>query len=288
MEGWVQEEVEATLVAYFSLMKRETHGHSINKTEAYKQLAAQWGRSWKAYERKMQNISAVLSLNDLPYLKGLVPLVNIQRSLGPTTMAFLERNGETKALLQNYRVVRLAPQAPKLLDDFLVCDPPKGFEVGSKRGGSVLSQEEIAEKEAYCKEIGRQGEFWALEYERARLRAMGREDLAREVDHVSVTKGDGLGYDILSFDGRDKELHIEVKTTAFKIGTPFIITRNELDHTKEHPDKARLYRVFGMNHRPALYKLAGCLDDQLNLDPISYRASLQLSAESFIPRPIRS
>ena len=274
MKGWEQPEVEATLTAYFMLMERELAGHRLNKAEVYRSLARQWGRGPGAYEQKMQNISAVLVLHDQPYLKGLPPLVNIQRSLEPVTLQYLRDHPEAMGLLQRYRKKLIVPYAADLFDATTVSEPPASFTKGPKRGGAIISQEEIAEKEANCKEIGLAGEQWVLHFERARLKAEGRHELAEAVEHVSITRGDGMGYDILSYDTNERELHIEVKSTPFKIGTPFMITRNELDHARNHPDKARLYRVFQLYQQPRLYMLAGNLEDMLKLDAISFRATV--------------
>lgn len=274
MEGWEKPEVQATLSAYFTLMENELEGRRVNKLASYKALARRWGRSPKGYERKMQNISAVLVLHDYPYLKGLVPLVNIQRSLEPTTLEYIREHPETFGLLQRYRSKRVVPYATDLFNGSTVCDPPTSFGKGPKRGGAIISQEEIAEKEANCKEIGLDGERWVVHYEKTRLLAEGRPELAEAVEHVSVTRGDGLGYDVLSYDSRDREIHIEVKSTPFKIGTPFIITRNELSHAREHPEVARLYRVFELYQQPRLYMLAGSLEEKLKLDAISFSASV--------------
>lgn len=274
MEGWEQPEVEATLAAYFTLMERELAGHSINKTEVYKGLASQWRRSWKAYERKMQNISAVLVLHDHPYLKGLVPLVNIQRSLEPSTLQFLLQHPEAAAVLERYRRKRVVPYSTDLFGGSTVSEPPAGYTKGPKRGGNIISPEEIAEKEANCKVTGLDGEKWVVHFERTRLRAEGRKDLADAVEHVSLTR-DGLGYDVLSYDSTERELHIEVKSTPLKIQTPFMITRNELAHARSYPEEARLYRVFELYQQPRLYMLKGNLDDQLNLDPLSFQARVR-------------
>jgi hypothetical protein len=37
--------------------------------------------------------------------------------------------------------------------------------------------------------------------------------LADQIDWVASRLGDGLGYDIVSFDGNGDELYLEVKTT---------------------------------------------------------------------------
>ncbi|BAS06695.1 hypothetical protein AHiyo4_01170 [Arthrobacter sp. Hiyo4] len=44
---------------------------------------------------------------------------------------------------------------------------------------------------------------------------------------MSKTRGDGLGYDILSFEESGKERLLEVKTTKSRAETPFFVSRNE-------------------------------------------------------------
>lgn len=64
--------------------------------------------------------------------------------------------------------------------------------------------------------LGKLGELLVVEWEKKTLRQCGRQDLASQVEHVSETLGDGVGYDILSFDKYGNEKYIEVKTTKKK------------------------------------------------------------------------
>ena len=61
----------------------------------------------------------------------------------------------------------------------------------------------------------------------------GRDSLAVRVRWVSAEFGDGLGYDIASFDLSGQPRLIEVKTTHGLQRTPFHTTRTELDVTEE-------------------------------------------------------
>ena len=280
MSAWEEPEVLATLEAYFGLMGRELRGQRFSKTATYKELAGQWGRSWKAYERKMQNVSAVLVLHDHPFLKGLTPLVNIQRSLEPLTLAYIRQHPQVAADLDRYRAQAVKPYDLQLFEAFRVSEPPSKFGGAGKRTGKVLSPGEIAEKEAQAKEIGRIGEEWVLQYERAKLLEADRPDLAEAVEQVSVTQGDGLGYDVLSYTPDERELHIEVKTTTLKKDTPFLITKNELDYFQGHPDRARIYRVFKVfsKQEVGLYTLCGQDRARLLLDPVAFRVGLRPEA----------
>jgi hypothetical protein len=121
--------------------------------------------------------------------------------------------------------------------------------------------------------IGEAGEGFVVEAERQRLRDAGRTDLADRVDWVAKTVGDGLGYDVLSFNERDgTELHIEVKATVGSITEPFLVTRAEVNYSKAAGDKYRLYRVFNLETSPRIYVLAGDLEQHFTLVPATYTA----------------
>lgn len=62
--------------------------------------------------------------------------------------------------------------------------------------------------------LGQSGEEFVFRYEQWRLAHMGKSELADRVEHVSLTKGDGLGYDILSFDANGRERFIEVNVAS--------------------------------------------------------------------------
>lgn len=97
-------------------------------------------------------------------------------------------------------------------------------------------------------------------------------DLAERVEHVSQTEGDGLGYDVKSFDVNGRERFIEVKTTAFGKETPFFVTQNELHFSRDASEQFMLCRLFEFRQTPRLFALRGALDQHCTLDPVSYRA----------------
>jgi hypothetical protein len=64
----------------------------------------------------------------------------------------------------------------------------------------------------------------------------GRDDLARRVVWASRDIGDGLGFDILSFDDADDtERMLEVKTTGLGKFSCFYVTGNELRWSEDIP-----------------------------------------------------
>jgi hypothetical protein len=121
---------------------------------------------------------------------------------------------------------------------------------------------------------GAQGEELVLEFERDCLRQHRRPDLANRVRWTARDDGDGLGYDILSFDAQGQQRYIEVKTTALGEQTPFYITSAELDFARRHADRYALYRVYDVLGQPRFYALEGDISRVLELTAVTYSARI--------------
>jgi hypothetical protein len=90
-----------------------------------------------------------------------------------------------------------------------------------------------------------------------------------------MTCGDGVGFDVLSFDENDEaEQFIEVKTMGLGKHFPFYVTANEVRCSEDCPERCRLYRVFDFARNPRVYVVTGALSRECRLDPVEYRASL--------------
>ena len=128
--------------------------------------------------------------------------------------------------------------------------------------------------------IGKAGEKAAFEYEKRRLHLLGHEELAQRVEWVAETQGDGLGYDIHSFDVVDDRVvdrYIEVKTTTGAINKPFDVTLNEMEFSSENPESFVLFRIFEFSLRSNnihFYKVLGSLADHFCLSATNYLASI--------------
>ena len=90
--------------------------------------------------------------------------------------------------------------------------------------------------------------------------------LADKVEHAAATRGDGQGFDVLSFEPDGREKLIEVKTTAFGQLTPFYVSRNELARSRTDAERYQLYRVFGFRDRPRLFAIPGAIDGACRLE----------------------
>ncbi|MCI0433897.1 MAG: DUF3883 domain-containing protein [Gemmatimonadetes bacterium] len=276
---WPEIEVEATITDYFAMLVLELRGESFNKAErnrALQQILA--GRSHGAVERKHQNISAILIEEALPYVEGYKPLGNYQELLRE---AVLDRIPRTPELLELVRARITAQVNVPGIDDILraLTEPPsrpatetRARQVGERPRPSYSPRPNYLLMEAQNSALGRAGEQFVVNFERARLIAEGEPGLADNVEHVSVTRGDHLGYDIHSFGPGHRVRWIEVKTTSFGAHTPFYVTRNELAVSREASDRYHVYRVFGFRRDPGLFLLPGAIDSKCQLDPDRYIA----------------
>ena len=130
------------------------------------------------------------------------------------------------------------------------------------------------------KKLGLEGELLVLEQEVGLLQDANRHDLADKVIHVSVIEGDGAGHDIKSYDTLGNPKFIEIKTTKGSSTTPFFISPNELEFSRQHPENYFLYRVYEFD--PVLrtgkyFILQGDLSSQISLTPTQFKAQVGIA-----------
>ena len=75
--NYTKEELEETVKSYLEMRQKEIAGESFVKKKYYQYLSTKFSRSWKSYEKKMQNISYVFSLMGRDWVKGLTPMKNV-------------------------------------------------------------------------------------------------------------------------------------------------------------------------------------------------------------------
>jgi Domain of unknown function (DUF3883)/Domain of unknown function (DUF3427) len=130
------------------------------------------------------------------------------------------------------------------------------------------------------KKLGLEGELFILDQEIRALKEAGKFELAEKVVHVSVVEGDGAGHDVKSFDTEGNPKYIEIKTTKGSASTPFFISPNELEYSKQHPEGYHLYRLCEFDPVAKTGKvivLRGDLSTQLNITPTQYKADFNIS-----------
>jgi hypothetical protein len=278
---WTEAEVVAVVADYLDMLRKELFGVSYNKTEHRSALRRRLdARSDGSVEFKHANISGVLADRGLPYIPGYKPRFNYQGLLAQQVEAVLAADPDY--LVQLEVAPRLNPDsapASSLTDpDGLFEDPPEHVAV-PMLGKPWLTRQgrrtDFVRKDAENRRLGRLGEEFVVELERARLKHLGRDDLARRVDWVADTAGDGLGFDVLSFDAADGvEQLVEVKTTGGGKYHPFYVTATEVRCSEGVPAQFRLYRVFDFATGPRVFVLPGALTRTCRLEPTLYRAGL--------------
>lgn len=261
-EDWTQQENTHAISTYLTMMRREGAGEKVVKAHEYRRLHEENpNRSVKAYEFKMQNISAVLALNDLPYITGLTPADAYQNLLEEMLLDRLENDQTERAMVLAYGKGLLKQWTQPTVAAQLTLEAPPPSSKPPERTRSFKGVKvDHAAREHACRRLGRSGEEMVLAYERQRLREADRPDLAEAVAHVSRTEGDGLGYDILSYSPDESKKYIEVKTTNFDKATSFLITDNEVAFSATKPEHYHLYRLFEFGSGPKLYTLSGPIE----------------------------
>lgn len=277
-EDWSQQEVDATVATYFEMLLLEAMQEKYNKSErnaALRQMLKT--RSKASVELKHQNISAVLHGMDLPFISGYKPRGNSQLLLRKAVQKFILDNADlvrhvvdaledvTAPANKQFRAVLVAAPAIEVVTRVQALAPRV----------RLPRKIDFAARDEANRQLGRTGEQWVLGFEQQRLEDAGLPELFQRVEWISDIRGDGAGYDILSYDATDQPRYIEVKTTNGAHTSAFIISRNELDFSQENGDAFYLYRVFQFRTTPLLYMLHGDVSKQLHLEPIDYRASFR-------------
>lgn len=272
---WTREEVQAAVEDYFHMLRQTLLGQRVNKSAHRRALLRKLnGRSEGAIEMKHQNISAVMiDLGAMP-LTGYRGLPNYQDLLVEIVAAHLA-NDEALDRAALEAVSRGAEPVIGFEFSQVVVPAPKPARRVSEPSATyarIPVRRDYVERESRNRSLGLAGELFVLEFEARRLHAAGQKRLADKVEHISKTIGDGLGFDILSFEPSGKERFIEVKTTAFAETTPFFISSNELSFSSENAEQFQLYRLFDFRGSPRMFHLKGAVEANCLLDPVSYRA----------------
>lgn len=274
---WSREEVEACVADYLRMLTLELNGQRYSKRAHARALMQRLeGRSLPSVEFKRCNISAVLIDLDYPYIKGYKRRSNVQSLLAEVVEDLVSADAalQEAALSAVTRPAMPAmpyddPWVPSPRPEKRVADAPAVYAPKFS-----ASRRDYLAQEARNRSLGRAGELFVAELEARRLHVAGKKALADKVEHVAATRGDGLGYDVHSYEDNGKDRLIEVKTTSFGEDTPFYISRNELARSQHDADIYRLYRVFDFRQRPRLFSIEGDIERWCRLAPVTYLATL--------------
>lgn len=275
-DPWSREEVEATVANYFQMLASELSGKPYSKTQHRRALAQQLNsRSDGSIEFKHCNISAVLIELGFPYISGYKRRDNYQALLYDVVAERLQGDRYLHDLAaQDVERPVGVPSVDDILKALIV--PPKreerAYRVADRIRPPPRLKVNYLAREALNRTLGTAGEEFVVNFERARLIHGGKERLAGRVEHVSQTEGDGLGFDIWSYETNGADRLIEVKTTKYGQDTPFFVSRNEVDVSLERASVYHLYRLFDFRRSPRLFTLAGPIATYCKLEAATFLA----------------
>ncbi|PVY76856.1 uncharacterized protein DUF3883 [Tamilnaduibacter salinus] len=275
--GWDWLECEFLVADYMAMMEKHLAGVKYSKADHRRALQAYLNnRSRPSIEFKHRNISAVLLEQGLPYLPGYRPAHNYQQQLGQVVLSYLAGHQSLLDDLTQLAGGSVTEPEPSPMDWSKVYDPnpPDRIPyVAESRPSYIARRIDFSERERRNRSLGQSAESFVVQLERQRLTEEGRPDLAAEVEWSSLKRGDGLGFDIRSFDARrDEERFLEVKATHSGKYQPFFISENERAFSNDYSDAYRLYRVYEFSMSPRLFVLPGAVEQYVHLIPRSYQA----------------
>ena len=91
-DGWSEEELRASVEAYVEMQRKLRQGQHFTKKRYYEDLAAKFGRTEKAFEYRMQNISYVMTLLGRDWLTGLKPAKNVGANVAAEIEAMIAQS----------------------------------------------------------------------------------------------------------------------------------------------------------------------------------------------------
>jgi hypothetical protein len=270
---WSNAELDLIVADYFAMLKEEQAGETVRKTEHRRALKEHIHRTDASIEFKHRNISAVLTRLGLPRIRGYIPAWNFQGAIAEAIGRYLEIDSDPVPLTISQGLMGLA-DVPSLFESA----PPAALPISPRARTAferVARKFDPALRDQLNRSLGLAGEQLIYEREKQLLIDWGRVDLAKKVRWVSQEDGDGAGYDIKSYDPTGAERWIEVKTTRGGSTTPFYLTSNENEVARERPDAFRLYRLHDFSQTPGLFTLTPPLEAVLQLEALTFRASLK-------------
>jgi hypothetical protein len=279
-EDWSEDEIYILVDDYFEMLRKDRTGLSYSKAEHNRRAQELLpGRSKGSIEFKHQNVSAILHEAKYPFLPGYKPARNYQRQLLPDiVLSYIDSRIDTVVEIE--RAIDSTPDNSEPIAEFAGCEvqpPPKGPASDDRDGQPKQPRRarhyDFAARDAANRNLGRAGENFIVGRERWYLTSVGRADLAARVDWIADREGDGLGYDIASYDpATGSPIYIEVKTTNSGAEFPFYLSPNEIEASVDLGAQYRLYRVFNLSTSPQFYSVQGNLQEAFHLKPRMYEA----------------
>ena len=127
------------------------------------------------------------------------------------------------------------------------------YEKGNWKALADVTPQELEAIRRKCCEIGDRGEYFALQFEKQRLRRAGKGYLANKVEWIS-RRAVGKGYDIKSYESDGSARYVEVKSTnGFSMS--FFMSDFEWKVAVREKGAYYIYRVVDVDNVPVLKRM---------------------------------
>ncbi|XAS64818.1 DUF3883 domain-containing protein [Micrococcaceae bacterium Sec5.8] len=274
MQGsaWSSPENTAVVNSYLRMLLCEWNGIPYNKSSERRALSPMLSkRTDSSIEMKHRNISAILLAYGIPPIYGYKPLPNIQISLEAAVLegiGGIENFGDLA--MQSMTSIGMNSDVPAL-------EPAEIPSVTAPWKSARLRRQVISNDLLAAEAQSGAVHLMALKavalHEKRTLAASERSDLAAAVEIRKNDYRTGTGL-VISRSISGSLRTILVKATNSLAEFPFMVSSDEVDLSLDASSGFRLYRVYGLRHRPGFYKLRGSL-----------RAAAQLTASEYTVLP---
>jgi hypothetical protein len=287
IDYWTDEQSEFVCKYYIAQLKKHLLSKEPQKQQVAKNyLMSELGKSSKAVRLKLHHISSILVNSDLPYLESFKPIPRAEIDL----IDWNETNVLKKILLEEFNepdfldflssLSAKTEYSTEVTKEIQVEQPPdedvfEHLENADQPSLRIRPKINYVEREIRNTKLGEAGETWVINFERQRLLAEGREDLANKIVWASKDVGDGLGFDIISYNSSGDKVYIEVKTTCLGKFSAFYLTQKEIQTSLKLGVSYYIYRVFDFNKETKLFTIENSLADSLDLVPTTFRATVK-------------
>lgn len=239
--------------------------------------------------------------NTISKFKDLQPDINSKTSsFYNLFLSYLDKNGQSSYLIKGFVKASLTHffsfWDKKINDEFDILEDEKINDKIAISSNLVLVEWEYIQKHISKKTksniptkrdfetlakiqqiVGTTGEEFVLNYEKEKLLSVGLKNLSENVKWVSKEDGDGLGYDIHSFDENGNDKYIEVKTTTNSIPRlQFFISANELKKYFQETNFF-IYFVFDIKNQPKLHIVDKKQFKEDFITPVQYLVNVDVS-----------
>jgi hypothetical protein len=181
-QDWSEQEIDLIVADYFDMLAMDLRGEPYIKAQRIAELQRLTGRSRGSIEFKHQNISAVLLELNEPWINGYKPMANYQNAFIAGVERYLDRRAGP--IVQEEALSAGLSEEPSIFVGPAPPIDPRAREA-TPALDRLVRKFDPAARDARNRALGRRGEERVLHSEHARLRAAGRDDLARNVRWVA-------------------------------------------------------------------------------------------------------